>query len=141
MYGSIQDMVLRFGEIEMLRLSTADGDVPDTILPERIEGALKDASDLIDSYLRVRYRTPLIRVPVAIVRASCILARFDLAHGTAPDPSDQATKARDEVIAWLKRLADGAASLEDENQPGTASANVTFHDRERIFSDKSLRGW
>lgn len=142
MYGTIDDMMTRFGRIEMIRLSVADGDVPDDIIPGRIEGALRDATDLIDSYLRTRYRVPVSPVPLAIVRAACILARFDLAHGSAPEPSEQATKAREEIITWLKRLADGTATLDDGSiTTGDSSSGAKVSDRPPMFSDRNLRGW
>lgn len=112
MYATVDDMIQRYGQVEMIRLSVADGDVPETIIPDRIEGALSDASLLIDSYLRVRYATPVMPAPAVLVRSACMLARYDLAHGGDREPTEQMRLAYKSVVAWLEGLAKGEASLE-----------------------------
>lgn len=112
MYATVNDMIQRYGQMEVRRLSVADGEVPETIIPDRIEGALSDASLLIDSHLRVRYATPVTPAPAELVRSACMLARFDLAHGGDREPTEQMRLAYKAVVAWLEGLAKGEASLE-----------------------------
>lgn len=112
MYATVDDMIQRFGEVEMIRSSVADGDVPEQIVPGRIEGALADASRLIDSYLRGRYATPVVPAPDELVRVACVLARYDLAHGGDREVIEQKRLARKADIAWLEALRDGEVSLE-----------------------------
>lgn len=112
MYASLSDMISRYGEIEMLRFSVADGDLPDAIVPDRIEQAIDDASRLIDSYVRRRYASPVRPAPPELVRACCVLARYDLAHGGDREPTEQMRLARKDVVEWLAELASGAATLE-----------------------------
>lgn len=112
MYATVDDMIRRYGEVEMIRLSVADGTVPEAVVPGRIEGAIADASQLIDSYLRVRYATPVVPAPAELVRSTCLLARYDLALGGEREPTEQMRLARKEVIAWLEKLAAGSATLE-----------------------------
>lgn len=112
MYATTNDMISRFGETEMLRLSVADGDLPEELDPARIEQALTDNSLLIDSFLRGRYVTPVQPSPPDLVRACCLLARYDLALGGEREPSEQMRLARKEVLTWLGHVGDGTASLE-----------------------------
>lgn len=139
MYATVDDMKLRFGEVEMIRLSVAGGDVPEAIVPGRIEGAIADASTLIDTYLRVRYATPVSPPPTELVRAACVLARYDLAHGGDREPTEQMRLARKEVLAWLDGLAKGATSLEGAVPLGTGSGARTA-DRTPAFAMRADGG-
>ncbi|WP_332117247.1 DUF1320 domain-containing protein [Azorhizobium caulinodans] len=123
MYATVDHMVTRFGEVEMIRLSVADGPTPDAILPARIETALADASAQIDTYLRVRYPVPVAPVPAELVRAACILARFDLAMGGDREPSEQMRLARKEILSWLADIGAGRADLDGVTPTGVASSS------------------
>lgn len=139
-YAQVQDMVARFGEGEMLRLCVADGDLPDAIQPERIERALNDATDTIDSFLRSRYLVPLAPIPDSITRAACSLARYDLSNSGDKTPTEAMKDSRAEVMAWLKKLGDGQASLEGAT-PVTTSGGAKTTDRPAMFGHDQLRGW
>ncbi len=139
-YATIADMVSRFGADEVLRFSAGDGPLPETIQPARIEQAIGDASVLIDSYLRRRYAVPLAAVPQAVVRAACVLARYDLAQGGDREPSEQMRLARKEVIAWLEGIAAGTVTLEGV-APIAATGGARVSDRDRDFSVGNLRDW
>lgn len=141
MYATIDDMVRRFGRVEIIRLSAADGLIPDDIIPDRIVGALVDASDLIDSYLRDHYRLPLRPVPPSITRAACILARYDLSNGNSLEPSSEVKSAWDREIAWLKSIADGKAKLEVDGVTSPSSSGAMVQDRPPAFTNKNLERW
>ncbi len=131
-YATVQDMIGRFGETEMLRLSSVDGLLPDVVNPVPVDQALADADGIIDSYLRKRYSVPLAPVPQVITRASCILARYDLSVGGDREPADQVKADRRDVVAWLTQLSNGTATLEGVAViEGTSSARTS--DRERMF--------
>lgn len=139
MYATVDDMKLRFGEVEMIRLSVADGDVPEAIVPGRIEGAIDDASKLINTYLRVRYATPVSPPPAELARAACVLARYDLANGGDREPTEQMRLARKEVLAWLDGLAKGDTSLEGAVPLGTGSG-ARAADRAPAFATRADGG-
>jgi phage gp36-like protein len=120
-YAVAQDMVTRFGQAEMLRLTAPEGQPLDVIDLDAVNAALADASAVIDSYLRRRYATPVTPVPQELTRACCILARFDLAHGDATNPTAQMSVARRETIAWLGELRDGTVLLADATPAGGQS--------------------
>lgn len=138
-YASVQDMIGRFGRIEMLRLSSVDGVLPDEVAPVPVEQAIADADAIIDSYLRKRYRVPLAPVPQAITRASCILARYDLSVGGDREPADQVKNDRKDVVAWLTQIANGTATLEDA-APVEPATGARFQDRERMYGRFGERG-
>ena len=117
-YAQPQDMVARYGQAEMIRLSVGEGQPLDVMNLARINVALADASALIDSYLRRRYATPLATFPQEILRACCILARYDIAHGDGRTPSDQMTAAQKQVLAWLEAIRDGRTMLADATPAG-----------------------
>lgn len=130
-YATVADMVSRYGETEVLRFSAGDGPLPEAIVPARIEQAIADASALIDSYLRGAYVVPLAAPPTDLVRATCVLARYDLAQGGDREPTEQMRLARKEVIEWLRALADGTVSLEGV-APIAPAGGARTSDRERV---------
>lgn len=130
-YATVQDMIGRFGETEMLRLSSVDGLLPDVVNPVPVEQALADADGIIDSYLRKRYSVPLAPVPQVITRAACILARYDLSVGGDREPADQVKNDRKDVVAWLTQLSTGTATLEGV-APIEATSSARTSDRERM---------
>lgn len=138
-YATVQDMIGRFGATEMLRLSSVDGELPETVNAVPVEQAIADADGIIDTYLRKRYRVPLAPVPQSIVRASCILARYDLSVGGDREPADQVKSDRKDVVAWLTQLSNGVATLEGAVLIESSSSAQT-RDRERMFGRHGERG-
>ena len=121
-YAAIQDLIDRFGEIEMIRATTPDGQDMDGIGAERANAAIDDASAMIDSYVRKRYRTPLEVAPAEIRRTACDLARYYLATGDGRTPSEEVTRRQKDAIAWLRDIATGAVVLDlDEVAAGDES--------------------
>lgn len=121
-YASIQDLIERFGETEMIRLTTPPDQDMDTVQTAPAERALADASAVIDGYLRRRYQVPLDLVPAEIGRACCMLARFDLCLGGNREPSEQVVSARKDTVEWLTKISVGTVLLPlAEVKPGAQS--------------------
>jgi phage gp36-like protein len=131
-YATVTDMVGRFGETEMLRLSSVDGLLPETVNAVPVDQAIADAGAIIDSYLRKRYAVPLSPVPQVITRAACILARYDLCVGGDREPPTQVKDDRKDVVTWLTQIARGDVSLEDA-APIAPSSTAMAQDRERMY--------
>ncbi len=144
MYATVQDMIDRFGATHLIRLSRPEDRTAETVDEEKVNTALRDASSLIDGYIRGRYLVPIAAPPSEIVRAACILARYDLAQGENMDPSDEMEKARKDVIVWLENIAKELINLD---VPAALPAGPAvgsgprMSDRERIMSLDSLRGF
>lgn len=143
MYATVANMIERFGELEMIRLSQPADRTAEAVDAAKIEVALADGTALINDYLRKRYQVPVASPPDSLVRANCILARYDLYQGEALDPIEQARLARKEVIGWLEGLASGAVTI-DAPASGTMAGGASgarTSDRCAPFTDDSLRGW
>lgn len=142
-YATLEDMVTRFGETEMIRISAPDsGPLPDAPDEESVTFALTDATATIESYLRPRYQLPIANPTSDLIRAACHLARYDLASGGGREPSDTMRKNRDEAIGWLKMLSDGRASLEGAAQiVASPSSTARTQDRQPTFGPDQFRGW
>lgn len=143
MYATVANMIERFGELEMIRLSKPDDRTAEEVDAAKIEVAIADGSALINDYLRKRYLVPVASPPDSVVRANCVLARYDLAQGEHTEPTEQMRLARKEVIGWLEGLASGAVTIDapaSGNMSGGASGARTS-DRCGPFTDDSLRGW
>jgi phage gp36-like protein len=144
MYATVSDMIARFGETQIIRLSRPEDRTAETVDETKVNTALADAGALIDGYIRGRYFVPIAAPPPEIIRATCILARYDLAQGEQTDPSEEMSKSRKDVISWLENIAKELVNLD---VPAAAPAGPAVNsgprmsDRPRIFSDHSLRGF
>ena len=111
-YATADDMVLAFGEAEMVRLSTPEGEDMVGADTDRMGRQLDEASGLMDSYLRRRYQVPIAAVSPELRRCCCTLARYGLTFQGGTDPSEPMRLARKEAIAWLGEIADGKVTLD-----------------------------
>ncbi|TVR05961.1 MAG: DUF1320 domain-containing protein [Salinarimonadaceae bacterium] len=144
MYASLADMVERYGEVELLRLSVIDGPTPEDIADLRVEArvsrAIATAGDIVDSYLRKRYSTPLATPPASIVEATCVLARHWLSTSGSVNPSDSVTTAVAQTRAWLGRIATGDVTIEGL-APVAQSAAARVSDRPKIYEPGAGGMW
>lgn len=142
MYATVDDMVGRFGRVEVTRLSQIEDRETTEIDEEKVARAIGDATAIVDGYLRGRYQLPVINPPADVIRATCILARYDLAKSDRSDPTDQMQKDYDDVIRWLTDVQKGIVKLAAKTaiEQINNSAVARFEDRDAIFTPDSLRG-
>lgn len=144
MYATVTDMIARFGETHLIRLSRPEDRNAETVDVEKIERALTDVSGVIDGYIRGRYLVPIASPPVEIVRAACVLARYELAQGEHMEPSEEMSKARKETITWLENISKELINLDVPAALASGPAvgsGPRMSDRPRIMSLDSLRGF
>ena len=79
-----------------------------TLDEAKVQEALEDASQTIDSYLGGRYALPLKTVPVVLERHCCYIARYFLEKNRA---TDQARQDYEDTLRFLEKVASGAISL------------------------------
>lgn len=136
-YASLSDMERLFGEEEITELSDRDNDDVNDV--GVIDGSLEDATDFMNTYLAIRYVTPLTSISESIIKACCQLARYDLHKDHA---TEQVSNDKKSVIAWLKDLSSGKAVLTDSEgvavEVGKPSSGVKFSSNDRVFSDETL---
>ena len=74
----------------------------------KVQEALEDASQTIDSYLAGRYSLPLKSAPAVLERHCCYIARYFLEKNRA---TEQARRDYDDSIRFLERVAAGTIAL------------------------------
>ena len=142
MYGDVKAMLDRYGREEITRLSQLEDRATDEICQPKVERALKDASALIDGYLRGRYALPVKKVPDDLIRAATIIARYDLAKSGVSEPTEQMEKDYQAVLKWLSDIQKGMVVLDCPQLTvnGGYGGQARFSDREAVFNPNSLRG-
>lgn len=135
-YASQQDLVDRFGELELIQLTdrVSQAAVDATVVAK----ALSDADELIDSYIAARAALPLATTPARLVRVAGDIARYYI-HADAP--TDQVAAAYREAVAWLRDIAQGKATLGQDGVTAAAPAEavVEFVGDDRLFTRAGLR--
>ena len=138
MYATQQDLIDRYGTTEIARLTAAEGADPTSIDTGRATVALTDATAVVDSYLRAQVPVPLSTVPPEVVRVTCVLARYNLAHGEGREPTEQMRLAQKEAMDWLRDVATGTVQL-GLIVPEAGAKGGRSTDRERVLSTDSLQ--
>lgn len=117
-YATVEDLTRRFGvEIQQVAESKAEDPTDDSPL----DAVLTDASRLIDSYLRLRHAVPIQPVPEVLVGVCCDIARFKLHDDHAGEEISGRYKT---AIAWLRDVADGKATLGEDDTTATGVGRV-----------------
>jgi len=120
-YATVDDMLARFGERELVELSDPDNAA---VKRPRVQRALADAQAFADGYLGQAYRLPLAgclkppvrkgaseqRVPPPqLTRMVCDVARYYLHNDLAPE--HEVYRRYQDAAAQLKAIAQGRAQL------------------------------
>ena len=79
-------------------------------------------------------------MPQEFIRACCILARYDLAHGDGTNPTAQMESARKDVVTWLEKLRDGMVLLADATPAGQESFGQVQDAGSPVYRDASQPG-
>ena len=154
-YATVQDMIDRFGEPEMIQLT--DADELAAVKPARIELKLQDAHALADGYLGRVYALPLtgcakpvgvaveLVPPPQLTRAVCDIARYYLYDDLAPE--SEVYRRFKQATAELQAIADGKAALMCPwgGEPGAPANGAigggdTYHDFAPRQIDRDVSG-
>jgi phage gp36-like protein len=106
LYLTGEEYIDRYGFEETVRLT--DQDRKGIVDKARLQAAISDAQELVDSYLGVRYALPISPVPTVVKSIVARLAREKL---FAQRPLPQVTAEADRARSELKDLSAGRASL------------------------------
>lgn len=107
-YATSQDMVDRFGESDLVRLTDRADPPLDAVDATVLLRAQEDAKAIIDTYLTARYTLPLSPVPLVLKRCECDLAYVALLGARV---GDEWAKKQSGWMSWLKDVSKGTASL------------------------------
>lgn len=130
MYATRDDLVTRFsdmaiGELESLHI---DG-------LQATTNALSDATEMMNSYLSIRYSTPLNKTE-HLKLICCNIARYLLYMNDATgEPEDRYT----ESIKWLEKVAQGKANV-TFNEPLTDDEKQSTYIKPAVPIGDSYRG-
>lgn len=89
-----------------------------------IDDALANAAGEIDSYVGVLHRLPLQVVPPALVRVCGDIAMYRLSQDGAL--TEDKRKRYEDAVSFLRRVADGSASLGQPTPPDESSGLAYF---------------
>ncbi|HSV29458.1 MAG TPA: DUF1320 domain-containing protein [Candidatus Omnitrophota bacterium] len=139
-YITLDDLVARYGEAEMVDIADRDRDgVPD---PDVLAAVIGDAERDIDAQLGGRYQVPLASVPDLVKRLACQLARYYL-HRV--QPPEWVRSGYSDAMRQLGEIRDGRVSLDGvapAPAPVQASAGrVAGVSEPRVFTPSNLRGF
>lgn len=121
-YCTVQDLIAKYGEDAIVRLSDRTNKPPTTIDQTIVNDAIADADAEINMYLQTRYKLPLAETPRPILRASVILAYANL-NPKQPKEAPELVQA-DKQRALLDKLAKGTVTLglnSDDKEPELAN--------------------
>jgi len=130
-YATPDDLIARYGEVEIIQISTPDGQAMDQVNTPLVTIAINDASDMIDSYLRRRYVTPVATPPLALTQSCCAIARFMLCQMGGTTSAEKVKDAYQAALSWLRKVEDGSVTLDGELLPNTSPNWAEFQGRER----------
>ena len=108
-YATVEDMIARFGELEVLQLT--DRNQEGVIDKAVVKTALDDATAEIDAYLG-RFRRPFEDVPPILVRLCCDIARYRLTAAQGVLITEEIrNRYKIDVLELLKALSKGDIQL------------------------------
>ncbi|OOF59296.1 gp436 family protein [Rodentibacter myodis] len=135
-YASVEDFVLRVGEVQAIELT--DRDLEGKVNENVLNIALSDSAGQIDGYLAARYRLPLENVPQNLVRLCCDLARYRLASMSGVDITDEIIARYKLSLKELEDISTGKMSLglppADDNADSNDNGVIFTNPKNRIFS-------
>lgn len=136
MYCAVVDLTERFGENEILDFAGNDHGEIDV---DRVETAIKDASDEIDLYIGKVTTLPIPAVPPSLLRICADIARYRL---QGRRPMEEVTQRYKDAMKVLSDIANGKADLGLPDPTSNTSGGSVYADKgedDRIFTSGTLR--
>ncbi|HDR1418555.1 DUF1320 family protein [Pasteurella multocida] len=119
MYATQESLIKRYTADVLLTVAMT---AQRTLDEAKVQEALEDASQTIDSYLAGRYSLPLKQIPAVLERHCCYIARYFLEKNRA---TDQARKDYEDSLRYLEKVAAGTISLGMSEQGETVESDNT----------------
>jgi len=140
-YAAKQDLIDLFGENELLRLTDRASPQTGVIDDVVVTRALEDADAEVNAYLSRQFTLPLPEVPRLVLNLACDVARYKLHSEHAPE---QVAERYKRAVAMLKALAEGKASLGDDEASASLpapSGGPQVSAPSRTFSRDTMEGY
>jgi phage gp36-like protein len=142
-YATLQDLIDRFGELELVQRTDRTNVPPSTIDEAVVEQALEGASSLADGYLRKVYELPLPATPRVLVDKVSDIARYRLRDETSEEKGVVHRNYKD-ALDWLELVSTGAVALDLGSGPAPAPAGggaVRSSSGDRTLTQGSMKGY
>lgn len=139
-YADQQYLDSYFGSAEVLIAADRDGDGEADV--SVVESALDAATELIDSFVGVKYDLPLSKQTITgILKRTCADIAMYLMSVNSPAMTDEKRTRYDDAIKWLKGLARGEVTLGPEETSEAADDEVVLSDsnESRLFSRTKMK--
>jgi len=140
MYCTLDDLKKQVPEGVLVELTDDEG--LGEVNAGRVDRAIEDAADLINSYVAARYPTPLNPVPGVIRKIAVDIALYNLfsRRGYDEESADKSVVDRYKAaLSFLEHLAKGLVTI-GANQPPVEGGAI-IQSGSRVFSRKSMRSW
>lgn len=135
--ATLQHMVERFGEREMIALTDRDntGGIDEAVL----NSALNSAEVEINAYLAALYQLPFASVPVIVRDFSCDVARYRLCGSEVTETEEVRARYKD-AIKFFEKVSKGEVSLGLNllSQVQNTSGIVMINAKNRVFDKNTL---
>lgn len=137
LYATPESLIKRYTLDVLLSIARNDERQLDE---SKVNEALEDASQTIDSYLAGRYRLPLNAVPSVLERHCCYIARYFLEKNRA---TDQARLDYEDSIRYLEKVASGMISLglSDMDEPVETDNSAVMESNGSVWSRERSKGF
>lgn len=133
-YATLQDLIDRYGESAVVVASDTEG--TGELDEDAVNKALNDATSLIQSYLRKRYRLPLPLVPTVLTNLSATMAYY-LLSGDPTTLTKEKRQRYEDSVKLLAAIADGRVLLAIEP---AQSSDVVLVSNRREFTRRTMKG-
>jgi phage gp36-like protein len=145
-YLTAVEYVGRYGERETTLFTNTNSAQPSASYdPVKVESAIDDATEEVNSYIAKRYATPLVSVPPLAKAWVAAIARLKLAEGTGRVPeavqtaADRATRQLEQLVA--NKLDIPAPELGAGDAPATLGTGAPMSSGDRsapVFTGGAL---
>lgn len=135
-YCTYGDLLDTMSEVSIAQLTDDTG--VNQIDMEKVNKALGDAGELVDSYLKGRYNLPLIQVPTMVCRLAATIARYFL-YSRRPEQEVPKTveKTYEDAVKSLELVRDGKINIGIKEasgaQPEPGKYKVSKANEDRLF--------
>lgn len=136
-YATQADMIARFGEEDLIRLTDRADPPLEAIDATVLAAAQADAAATIDSFVASRYTLPLSPAPRVLSGVECDLTWFNLQRGRVTEDTQ---KRYDNAMRYLAKVSDGKVSLgpDASNALPAEAGGVLVTSTDPVFSPETL---
>jgi len=135
-YATYDDLIMRFGQDQILVLADRDGDGQADA--EVIARALADADAEIDVYLSARYQLPLAESQPLLTRLACDIAVYRMCGDDAHMATEERRKRFEDAVALLRRIRSGEVAVGPQPEPQSSTGSASLIAGPRRFKRGAL---